>query len=93
MADLIKPLASFAVAGTTTFNPGVCTNHISFDCEWNGPPCTPALDGPRMTDVSWDQSQGNADADRFLPAPDINPSHDFPLPVKHLLDSSFRRAR
>ena len=24
--------------GATTFNPGVCTNHVSGFCEWNGPP-------------------------------------------------------
>src|ERR1035441_5448048 len=49
MADLISPLASYAVAGQTTFNPGVRTNHISGFCEWKGPPWTPPPDGERIT--------------------------------------------
>src|SRR5947208_5849066 len=49
MALLIRPLASYAVAGHTTFKPGVRTNHISGFCEWNGPPWIPPPDGERTT--------------------------------------------
>ena len=55
--DLIsRPLASSAVDGATTFRPGLCMNHASGFCEWNGPPLKPPPDGRRtvmFTDSPW----------------------------------------
>ena len=39
MAAFNKPLASYTVEGTTTFNPGVLANQFSKACECVAPNC------------------------------------------------------
>ena len=46
-ALMIRPFASSAVDGATTFSPGECMNHASGFWEWNGPPEKPPPDGSR----------------------------------------------
>ena len=46
-AEISRPFASSAVDGATTFRPGLCMNHASGFCEWNGPPEKPPPEGSR----------------------------------------------
>ena len=49
IADLSRPLASWAVAGQTTFTPGWLAQIDSGVWEWVAPTLVPPLAGPRMT--------------------------------------------
>ena len=49
IAVFISPLASYAVAGQTTFKPGTLARKFSCVCECVAPTLVPPFAGPRTT--------------------------------------------